>query len=226
MNASAPPFPTMVAATAASWQRVVPDQDPIPLAKACFARPGREGCAAVYTAGPTIHRDAYIVMAARSSQSLKRQLPFARTVLVLGDSSAIPPQSRDTHAAEIRQCLGDFDEVVHWFDPSLSSLSGLAGIYSGWILKPSMIEASPYRRNVYFDADTLVESAEVASLFAVLQTGAASFFAAPEVLTPPACSPLKWPSSHPPRPPRAGLHLTQPPRPRWRPNLQLGGARL
>ena len=189
-------------------------------ARACFARrPASAGCAAVYVVAPdavvgeSFRRLAFASMASASAHSLKRVLPFARAVLILGVDDPIPDGQPDlpqpdprSHgngstvsradedgkaraASELggderaQQLLAPFDEVFIWSDGSLTALARQHPAHLGWLLKPAMFGASPYARSVFFDADTRVEHAGVARLFALLHGSAADFIGAEEVAT-------------------------------------------
>ncbi len=171
-------------------------------AQACFQRvPRLSGCAAVWAVAPAPAssglRTLFVELAAASSRSLKKLLPTARTVVVLGRARcgalappaagrASTPPNATKEAAEdalISDALKAFDEVVRWCEPGLYSLASLyrAGAHRGWMLKPPMLAASPYKRSVFFDSDTLVEGAAVARLFALLRERTSS----PPHPTPP-----------------------------------------
>lgn len=93
-----------------------------------------------------------------------------------------PASWTDALSEDEAKQLESFDRIVRWADPSLFSLSStLYPAHRGWLLKPSMLAASPYEHSVFFDADTTIESADAAYLFALLATRSVEFFAAPEV---------------------------------------------
>ena len=163
----------------------------IAAARRCFSRPAPSGCAAVYIAAPAPSssgmRAAFVALAAGSARSLKRVLPFARTVLVLGyrgddgqpnlvqsaGSGSLPTNHSTAEQSDIPQSeLAAFDEVIAWHDPALYALASLFSAHRGWLLKPAMIAqaASRYERIVLFDADSSVEHNGVAALFAMLES--------------------------------------------------------
>ena len=202
-----------------SFSRVVPPRtrpgelrDDVEAANACFSRASLDGCAAVWIVAPDslpydtlafsrglITRPqvqaAFVRMAAESAASLRRFLPNARTVLVLGQQQQQQQQQQQRHQLQQRQQasgavgvstpvanltaphasspsrhhLAMFDHVLPWHDePLLALASRHAPGHLGWLLKPRMLAAAAahYGCIVFFDADTLIEHAAVASLFA------------------------------------------------------------
>ena len=105
-------------------------------------------------------------MAAVSARSLKAHLPFARTVLLIGCMAKTRSGNHSAGSAEASATSGNaptwvdddepisaaelsaFDEVIHWSNPALYTLSGLYPEHRGWLLKPAMLAASPYEHTV------------------------------------------------------------------------------
>ena len=83
------------------------------LARACFARRGADACAAVYLVAPDsaarhVHAaaPAFVQLAAESARSLKKHLPYALTVLLLGTTDSGGSRAAADAAAVAAACAG------------------------------------------------------------------------------------------------------------------------
>ena len=160
----------------------------------CFGRPRKEGCAAAFIVAPALSSvggartwQAFVAMAADSARRLKRLLPTARAVLVLGGALQGDP-ARESRGgggeggAQIASAarsggsdLAAFEHIIPWHEPRLIALAATYyPAHLGWLLKPSMLAAAAaeYSQLVFFDADTVPEHPAVVGLFAILESRA------------------------------------------------------
>ena len=143
------------------------------LAVRCFRRsPEDGGCVAVYvvTQGnrSPIFQRAFLNMVAASAASLRRFLPEARiTVLLMTGLAVQVPRELAALVNETRTIE---------LDPVAGQMSCR---YQGWLEKPLVLARCPYDKAVFFDADVLIEHADVAHLFASLEADQHDFMAVP-----------------------------------------------